>query len=732
MVKTKKKHVLKKNNIKTRRFIKEQQISLPENKTCKVGLEPFEENFSKMFEKNKFKKYISSNKKDFAKLLLSRFSPKSIKPENDYYSYINYKWLQMNHLNKKQEYIVQVDDFRLTQDKVYRELNEIILEHIKTHDDKFTKNLKTCYDSIVKMTLKSESKKLAKDVVDLVNDYTNNKTVWELLGYINRDEMISSGAPFVWSVFNDLKDVKTNRSYINGHQFSLLDLAVYYDDGTYIEYKKKYRQEFFNYCKKLFYIVLGPNHYNEKDIFDVEVEIFNTMGQTDPENTNNVYNRVYSDEANTKYGFDWKSLSTAIGFKKPPEFFITSNLNYIKYGTELMLKNWKSPKWKTYWIWIFIRRIVRLTRGWEDLTFKFYGEFERGQKRIIHDNAVSAALYMSLPYNNFLLNKYIEKYSNAEILQFVQIMADDLKKVFQRILTNNKWLDPSTKKYALKKLKHFKFVYGRHPNIMEDPNIDYTDNLYDNMIKIMYWRTQTFIDLEGKTPIYMPMMDWTQYPVKMVGQQPYIVNASYTPTTNSIFINLGYMQKPFIDLNGRGVEYNLAQIGYTLCHEMSHGFDDMGSQYGIDGNLKDWWTEKDKAIYKKIQEDVIRQYEDFAAKDGIKFDASIGIGEDLADISGLAICEQYLRDFQEHTKSIIPVQYTSYQRFYTFFAIQQRQQVSKASLIAQLKTNPHPLNKYRCNVPLSRSSLFRTLYNVKHGDGMWWHNTNMIWSNKNI
>jgi predicted metalloendopeptidase len=222
-------------------------------------------------------------------------------------------------------------------------------------------------------------------------------------------------------------------------------------------------------------------------------------------------------------------------------------------------------------------------------------------------------------------------------------------------------------------------------------------------------------------------MDWTQYPVKMTGTQAYIVNASYTPTKNSIYINLGYIQKPFVDLDERGIEYNLAHIGFTIGHEMSHGFDDSGSKYGWDGNLYDWWTPEDKRKYKALQQDVIKQYEEFAARDGIKFDASIGIGEDLADISGMSICDEYLRDFQEKNKDLVPIRELSYEAFYVYFAFQQKQKVSKKALTAQLKTNPHPLDKYRCNVPLSRSIIFRSLYNVKKGDGMWWHNTNVIW-----
>jgi hypothetical protein len=263
--------------------------------------------------------------------------------------------------------------------------------------------------------------------------------------------------------------------------------------------------------------------------------------------------------------------------------------------------------------------------------------------------------------------------------------------------------------------------------LREDPDLDYTNILYDNLKKITTWRHNEFIKLEGKKPIDMPLMDWSQYPLKMIGTQAYIVNASYTPSKNSIYINLGYIQKPFVDLDERGIEYNLAHIGFTIGHEMSHGFDDWGSKYGYDGNLYDWWTPEDKKKYKLIQDDVIKQYETFAARDGIKFDASIGIGEDLADISGMAICDEYLRDFQENNNDLVPIKYLSFETFYVFFAFQQKQKVYKKALSSQLKTNPHPLDKYRCNVPLSRSDVFRALYNVKKGDGMWWHTTSTVW-----
>jgi putative endopeptidase len=465
-----------------------------------------------------------------------------------------------------------------------------------------------------------------------------------------------------------------------------------------------------------------------EDIFDVEVEMFNALSCTTiTSKEENTSNTVYSDEALTKYSFDWKTFSKALGFKTPPDFFVVSSLNYLKCCSELLSKNWNTDKWKTYWIWIFLRRLARITKDWQEIYYDFYGNFERGQEKINMSDAVSVSLYMSIPFNKFLTDQYVAKYENPQTVEFVKILCNDLKLVFQKILMRNDWLSPSTKKYAIKKLQHFKFIYGKPENIREDPDLNYTDNLYDNMQKIIQWRNKKLIELEGKAPIDIPMMDWTQYPVKMTGSQAYIVNASYTPSKNSIYINLGYMQKPFVDLDERGIEYNLSHVGFTIGHEMSHGFDDWGSQYDYNGNLYDWWTPEDKKKYKAIQNDVIKQYEEFAARDGIKFDASIGVGEDLADISGLAICDEYLRDFQENNNDLVPIRELSFEGFYTYFAFQQKQKVLKKALSAQLKTNPHPLDKYRCNIPLSRSEIFRAVYNVKKGDGMWWHNANSIW-----
>ena len=415
----------------------------PKKSVCPIGLKPFEAEFSKQLFKTNNKVSSATKKNKFVKQLLSQFTPHSIKPKDDFYDYINYQWLKDVTVEQKQKYIVQVDNFRLTQDKVYRELDQIMVDYINTHNDKLAQNLKNYRNSVIEMNPKPYSRKLAFEAVHNIEHLFKLNNPWKLLAYFNKDEMICNRAPFVWSLNPDEKNTKVYRCYVSSHQFELVDLSVYYDDGTEVSYKKKYRSEYKKNIKQIFNVLLGKNNYNPQDVYDVEVELFNTFGCTEVKANDDVlYNKVYKDEALKKYGFNWEEFSKELGFKEAPDFFITANLNYLKCASTVFLDNWNSEKWKTYWLYILLKRLVRITRGWEDILYNFKGQFERGQESTNRSDAVSAALYMSVPFNTFLTNEYVRKYENPQYMEYVKIMCEDLKIVFKKILMRNTWLQP--------------------------------------------------------------------------------------------------------------------------------------------------------------------------------------------------------------------------------------------------------------------------------------------------
>ena len=105
----------------------------------------------------------------------------------------------------------------------------------------------------------------------------------------------------------------------------------------------------------------------------------------------------------------------------------------------------------------------------------------------------------------------------------------------------------------------------------------------------------------------------------------------------------------------------------------------------------------------------------------------MSLSEDLADISGLAICEEYLRDFQDKNDDVAYIRKLSFGAFFCYYAIQARQAIAKKAISAQLKNNPHPLDKYRVNCTLARLELFKNIYEVKKTDKMYWESSDTFW-----
>ena len=690
----------------------------------------FEEQYETDFKKD----YQQSIEKELIKLFKTPFTPTKYRAQDDYYTYINYQWLseKTQELKTKLKHYVQIDSFRVTQEKVYYELIDIVKEYIKKNNSKKATAIKNVYESLYNLDNKS-AENYIKYYTNLIDKFIKNGNIYNILGVINKNEIVSWGCPLVWSVLKDEKNVKYYKSTISSPQLTIYDYEIYIEDTKEDKNTKRYKNEFKNryleFIDKMFDLCLEKGHdLKSIDVWDCEYDMLTALGCNAIKNDDeDGYNIVTQKEA-LKYGLDWYELAKQIGYKTPPKSFICTSTNYLKCMMETLQKDnaWQSQKWRTYFLYINFRQVMRFHSKWRLVYYDFFGKFIKGQP-LPYPKDIYPVFGLSLCFNTFLTNEYIDRNKKQQYIDYTHNMATDLLTVYKRIIKRNTWLSPKTKNYALLKLEKIKLEVGSPKILREDPILDYSNKeAYQNMRKVSHWRTKRMIELDGKSSeIDIPVIDWSEF--KMVGKQSYIVNAYYTPTENSIYVPLAYLQKPFIDLDERGIEYNLAHIGYTLGHEMSHCLDDLGSKYDEKGNLHNWWTNSDRKKFNAKVNNVIKQYEQFAAYDGIKMDASLSTGENLADISGMAICEEYLKDFQEKNSDIVPIRALSFHAFFVYLAIQARQKIFDKAIKAQLKTNPHPMDKYRTNCPLARLELFRSLYNIKKGDKMYWPSTDTIW-----
>jgi putative endopeptidase len=655
-------------------------------------------------------------------------SPPGISAQNDYFTYINYLWIKQQSeqisKSKDKKYYVQVDNFRVVQEKVFYEIINIAKE---------SKNVgvKNVYKSIFDLNQSSIEANIKKEI-GMIDSFIAADKLIEFLAYVNSNEIVSWGCPIYWKMMADEKNPSKFISHITSpvmgvYEYELLEEGAKKSKAAE-KYKIFYKKKRIENIGILFDYCLGKGHkLKPEDVWDVEFDIFSMFSCNDITTDSPEYYNVVDAKQSLEYGFNWTEFTKALGYKTPPKTFISTTVNYLKCVMKLMTDNWKTDKWRAYWYYIYLRPMSRFGAKFEKILYGFTGKFIQGQD-VMFPRELSPLFALSMCFNGYLTEEYSKKFKKQETIDYVTHMANDLKIVFIRILKRNTWLSPTTKKTAIHKLEHLKLIVGNPQIQYKDPIINYsTSDAWGNMVKIMNWRRDKFISLDGHDVIDIPYIDWREMPFKLVGKQCYIVNAYYTPIENSIFIPLAYLQKPFIDLDERGIEYNLAHIGFTIGHELSHSLDNIGSKYDYTGKLFDWWLPKDKENYEFRLQDIVKQYEVFTKYDGISFDVHMSLSEDLADISGLAICEEYLRDFQDKNDDVAYIRKLSFGAFFCYYAIQARQAIAKKAISAQLKNNPHPLDKYRVNCTLARLELFKTIYEVKKNHKMYWEASDTFW-----
>lgn len=695
-----------------------------------------------LYKNNKTVKTISNDKvneilDNKIKNLMSIFTNeqlKDISPQSDFHKLTNITWINKMNSSKEAKYYTKFDNFRITQDRVFYNLITNVRDFIKKkqksrQEQKLSKCLNNMYQSWQNLPDKSISKHM-KDCVVMIDTFREKKeNLWKFLAHLNKNEIIAHSLPFKWYMSEDKKNTKVFANNLISPTYGLYDIEIYFQ--TKPEHKEK-KQGYLKYINTVFTSALGKDHkMNPTDVFDIEMEMIMSFDcdikdlkrKNDPSN----YNKITRQQSVKQFGFDWDSFSKALGYKTPPSFFIVSDIGYLKCMTQKLIENWQNEKWRTYWIFIHLTQMNRFHKQKRFLYYNYYEKELAGQNAIFPDE-IYPIFGLAIAFNKFLTEKYRENNYKKEYIDYAQRMASNMRELFMTRLQKNKWLSHKTKQYAMKKIKHINLRIDSPNNLLEDPLLDYDkQDPWGNMMKIFEWRTKKYVSLNNKPIIEFSLMDWKSF--HLSGTQTYVVNAFYIPSFNRIFIPLAYLQRPFIDLEDRGIEYNLANLGYVIAHEFSHSLDVIGSKYDHEGNLKNWWTNEDQKKYKKLVDDVNAQYKLFMSYDNLDPDVTFYIGENIADITGVALCSDYLMLYHSVKENLESVSTTflSFKTFYNFYAIQMRQHLTDDSLQMLLKTNPHPPDKYRINCPLSRLEMFNKIFNITSKDKMYWKQKMNIW-----
>jgi predicted metalloendopeptidase len=264
-----------------------------------------------------------------------------------------------------------------------------------------------------------------------------------------------------------------------------------------------------------------------------------------------------------------------------------------------------------------------------------------------------------------------------------------------------------TKQRAKEKLSKFTVKIG-YPNKWKDYSkltID-ADDLVGNVMRSVAVEHQRDIDKLG-API--DREEW--------GMTPQTVNAYYNPTKNEIVFPAAILQPPFFNMEADDA-VNYGGIGAVIGHEISHGFDDQGSKYNGDGNLESWWTAEDRQAFEALTTRLIDQFNEYSPLPGKRVDGQLTLGENIADLSGLAIAHKAYRLSLNGKEPPRIDDWTGDQRFFLGWSQVWRRKYRDAEMMRRLLTDPHAPSWYRANGPIINIDAFYQAFDVQPTDAL--------------
>jgi putative endopeptidase len=402
--------------------------------------------------------------------------------------------------------------------------------------------------------------------------------------------------------------------------------------------------------------------------------------------------------------FAWARYYDAVGVS-PSAAINVSTPDYFK-EVDKSITTVPVADWQNYLRFNLINAMAgSLSKNFVDASFGFYSTTLRGVKEQLPrwkrcvsstDRALGEAL------GQVYVKTAFPPAAKAKMVEMVSNLSDALGSD----ITSLDWMNAATKKQALAKLNAFTRKIG-YPDKWRDYSAFKVDRgpWVQNTLRARAFENHHEFEQIGKP------VDRTEW-----GMSPPTVNAYYNPSMNEIVFPAGILQPPYFDLT-RDDAYNYGAAGSIIGHEMTHGFDDQGAKFDAKGNLVNWWTKEDLASFTKQAECIQSQFDEFAVGD-VHTNGKLVSGESIADLAGLKIAFAAYHKSQQGKERKIIDGLTPEQRFFVGYARSWAASGRPEAERLQATTDPHPLDRFRANAPLSNLTEFATAFNCKANDAM--------------
>ncbi len=406
-------------------------------------------------------------------------------------------------------------------------------------------------------------------------------------------------------------------------------------------------------------------------------------------------------------GYPWKAYLDAAGVSGKTDYVIVSQPSYFT-GFDRVLKKMPLSTWKAYFEFHLLSSYAPfLSQPFVDENFSFNGTVLRGVPQNLPRWKRGVAM-LDGSIGESLGKLYVARHFPAERKARMEALVQNLLAAYRQSIAELDWMSPQTKQQALQKLSKLRTKIG-YPNKWRDYSALQIakGDLAGNLMRASAFDYQYELAKLGK-PI--DREEW--------GMTPQTVNAYYNPQLNEIVFPAAILQPPFFDANADDAA-NYGATGAIIGHEISHGFDDQGSQYDGDGNLHDWWTKEDHKNFAAKTRMLVEQYNAFSPVPGYHVNGELTLGENIADNSGLAIAYKAYHLSLGGEEAPVIDGLTGDQRLYMAFAQAWRTKTRESQAIVWLKSDPHSPERFRTDGTLANQPAFYRAFGVKQGDRMY-------------
>jgi putative endopeptidase len=531
--------------------------------------------------------------------------------------------------------------------------------------------------------------------------------------YFTTQQLHGGHAFFIAQIYPDLKKSDVINIYLVGAGIGLPERDYYFDKSAK---SRETREKYVAHVARMLELSgvdKASATRQANAIMKIETTLAEgTLKKEDKRNPDKIYNKRSVDQLRTLLPtFSWNDYFADLGLTDV-DSVVVEDIDFLP-AVEKVIATTPIDDLKAYLRWHLINLTAPyLNHEFVEADFDFYSTYLEGVEQL-RPRWRRVLAKTDGVLGEALGKLYVEKHFPPGAKQKAMEMVDNIKRAFGERIKKLDWMSDSTKEKALEKLASFNVKIGYpdewrdYSELVVDRNPE-TASYVKNVLNANRFNLERVIAKFGK-PVDRKEWEMT----------PQTVNAYYNPLFNEIVFPAAILQPPFYDYRADEA-VNYGGMGAVIGHEISHGFDDQGSRFDGNGNLRNWWTEEDLSRFREKGKALAEQFSKYEPLDSVFVNGEFTLGENIGDLGGLSVAYDGLQLFFKENGRPGPIDgFTPEQRFFLSWATIWRIKYRDETLRTRIKTDPHAPGMYRAIGPLTNMDAFYETFGISKGDPMY-------------